>query len=136
MVLAAGTETAEAAHRSVSTNVRVAATVESNCRINTSQLNFGAYDPLVRNRNESDTRDSTQTVFCTKGATPQISIEAMSDLLQEGTPAGATLKYSTQFSSPIRRRRHRPATATPSSTSCAASSPPVRTRRSVPIAAP
>lgn len=97
LALAAGTTAAVAAHHSATTGISVAANVQSDCRINTTALNFGSYDPLVRNRNEADTRDSTQTVYCTKGATPLISIDGMSELLQEGTPAGAALQYSASL---------------------------------------
>jgi hypothetical protein len=85
----------------VTTLVSVYATVTSNCRISTSALNFGTYDPLVRNRNRADVRDSTQNVFCTKGVTPLIEIESMSDLVQDGSQPTTTLAYSAELFEPV-----------------------------------
>ena len=58
-----------AAAGSKSTTFNVSSSVAANCTISATDLNFGAYDPLVANKTTPLDVNTTVTVLCTKGST-------------------------------------------------------------------
>lgn len=68
--LAAGEATAQSA----STNVSVSTTVTRNCRISTSAVAFGAYDPVGANATTPLLGTGRVTVACTRGIAPRITL--------------------------------------------------------------
>lgn len=57
-----------------STNVNVNATVTRNCRISTTPLAFGNYDPVVAHATTPLTGTGTVTLVCTRGIAPRITL--------------------------------------------------------------
>jgi spore coat protein U-like protein len=55
-------------------NLPVQADVTNNCTIGTTQLNFGAYDPVVANKTVELTGTGQILIACTKGATAKVSL--------------------------------------------------------------
>ena len=54
---------------SKSTTFNVSSSVSANCTISATDLNFGAYDPVVANKTTPLDVNTTVTVLCTKGST-------------------------------------------------------------------
>jgi spore coat protein U-like protein len=50
----------------------ITATVIGNCWIDTFDLDFGDYDPIDQNDKDADT---TVDVYCTKGVTPEVTLD-------------------------------------------------------------
>lgn len=69
---AAGAALLFTAHAAVaaskSTTFNVTSSVAANCNISATDLNFGAYDPLVANKTTALDVNTTVTVLCTKGS--------------------------------------------------------------------
>jgi len=55
-------------------NLPVTADVTKNCTIGATQLNFGAYDPVVANKTAELTGSGSILLACTKGATAKVSL--------------------------------------------------------------
>lgn len=75
--------------QSATASMTVTATVNKNCTITTSPVNFGAYDPVAGNATTPLDGTGTVTVACTKGATAKIGLNA-------GSNAQGTTRRMTQ----------------------------------------
>lgn len=63
---------ADAAAQSAGVGVRT--TVTRNCRVSTTPVDFGSYDPIVAHRTTAATATGTVTVACTRGIAPRITL--------------------------------------------------------------
>ena len=72
LVIAGLTSAAEAADATAS--LTVAASVANNCTIATTQLSFGAYDPVGTNATADATGSGQVLIACTKGASATIAL--------------------------------------------------------------
>ena len=72
VVVAGLTSAAEAANATAS--LTVAASVANNCTIATTQLSFGAYDPVGANATADATGSGQVLIACTKGASANIAL--------------------------------------------------------------
>ena len=70
----AGLTTAAEAAGSTATSLTVGASVANNCTIATTQLSFGAYDPVGANASADATGAGQVLIACTKGATATIGL--------------------------------------------------------------
>jgi len=73
VVMAGLTSAAEAAG-SKTADLTVAASVANNCTIATTQLSFGAYDPVGTNATTDATGSGSVLIACTKGASANIAL--------------------------------------------------------------
>jgi spore coat protein U-like protein len=71
-VVAGLASAAEAANATAS--LTVAASVANNCKIETTELSFGAYDPIGANATADATGSAQVLIACTKGATATIAL--------------------------------------------------------------
>jgi spore coat protein U-like protein len=55
-------------------NLTVSADINASCTMNVTDLNFGAYDPIVANATEGLTGSATVSATCTSGATGVVTM--------------------------------------------------------------
>jgi spore coat protein U-like protein len=87
-------------------NLRVAATVPNNCKITTTAVAFGNYDPIVTNAATALTRAGSVRITCTKGALVTITLGL-------GTHASGTTRQLGVGTSRLAYALFQPSSTTP-----------------------
>ena len=99
MALSAGLVLATSLHADTSSApLSVTAEVASNCVIATSNLAFGAYDPLVQNATQQLDASAGVTVLCTRSSRATVSIDSgRNSIGSSRTLAGGSQRVSYQL---------------------------------------
>jgi len=99
MALTASLVLATALHADTSSApLKVTAEVASNCVIATSNLAFGAYDPLVQNATQELDASAGVTVLCTRSSRATVSIDSgRNSIGSSRTLAGGSQRVSYQL---------------------------------------
>jgi spore coat protein U-like protein len=86
---------------SESSDMQVSAEVVSNCTISTTDMNFGAYDPIGANAEEPLNSSGEVTIQCTLGSEVTVTLDygQHAELLGEGRGDGAIRKLASAGSS-------------------------------------
>ena len=74
MVLGLAALTVPAYATDTAANLTVSADINASCTMNVTDLNFGAYDPIVANATEGLTGSATVSATCTSGATGVVTM--------------------------------------------------------------
>ena len=74
MVLGLTALTVPAYATDTAANLTVSADINASCTMNVTDLNFGAYDPIVANATEGLTGSATVSTTCTSGATGVVTM--------------------------------------------------------------
>jgi spore coat protein U-like protein len=91
---------AASATNSTNATIATSATVIANCKITTSPIAFGAYDPLIANNSLAAVAQAPQTVYCTKGSYPNVNVSSSSGLMKLNPSESTGLNYTYSMGAP------------------------------------